>query len=359
VELTAVNSLRLHDEYLYGISEVSSAWPMAAMQAQVLAARTYAISKVLRGVRTACACHLDDGGGPFFDQTFTGFAKASAPKGDQWIAAVNGTAASETTGQAILYGGTPISAFYNASSGGITQSSKEVWGKDLPYAQAVADPYMQVPENSVRAWSVAVPQARMASAFGIPAVAKVVVAERFPSGAPKTIVATTPDGATVTRSGGALQSSLALKSSYITTIDGNIGVPLPAVDPATAPGAPAPDAPADPSAVPADPNAAPADGASVDVQQRTVSLLTPTTITAGKKKYKVAGVVRPSKAGLKVWRQMLVKKKWQTVEKTVTNAKGHYRFQVTAKSSPPGTYRVLVVKKRAVVGVSPEYTVTR
>jgi len=56
---------------------------------------------------------------------------------------------------------------------------------------------------------------------------------------------------------------------------------------------------------------------------------------------------------------MLVKKKWQTVEKTVTNAKGHYRFQVTAKSSPPGTYRVLVVKKRAVVGVSPEYTVTR
>ncbi len=362
VQLTAVNSLRLHDEYLYGISEVSSAWPMAAMQAQVLAARTYAISKVLRGVRTACACHLDDGGGPYFDQTFTGYAKASAPKGDQWIAAVNGTFASDTTGQAILYAGTPISAFYNASSGGITQSSKEVWGKDLPYAQAVADPYMQVPENSVRSWSVSVPQARMDAAFGVPAVAKVAVVERFASGAPKSIVATTPEGATVTRGGASLQSSLALKSSYITTIDGNPGVPLPAVDPATTPGAPAPAVPADPNAtpaVPADPNAAPADGSTPGVQQRTVSLLTPTTITAGKKKYKVAGVVRPLKAGLKVWRQVLVKKKWQTVEKTVTNAKGHYAFHVTAKTNPPGTYRVLVVKKRVVVGVSPEYTVAR
>ena len=360
VQLNAVNSLRLHDEYLYGISEVSSAWPMAAMQAQVLAARTYAISKVSRGVRTACSCHLDDGGGPYFDQTFTGYAKAAAAKGDQWVAAVNGTAASDTTGLAILYGGAPISAFYNASSGGITQSSKEVWGKDLPYAQAVADPYMQVPENSVRAWSVSVPQARMASAFGVPAVAKVAIAERFPSGAPKTIVATTPDGATVARGGAAIQSALALKSSYITTIDGNLGVPLPTVDPATTPGAPAPAAPAapaDPSAPPADPNAAPADGPTLDVQQRTVSLLTPTTITAGTKKYKVAGVVRPSKAGLKVWRQILVKKKWQTVEKTVTNAKGHYKFHVTAKTNPPGTYRVLVVKKHVVVGVSPQYTV--
>jgi len=358
IQLNAINSLRLHDEYLYGISEVSSSWPMAAMQAQVMAARTYAINKVLRGVRQACSCHLDDGGGPFYDQTFTGYAKSSAPSGDQWVAAVNGTAASDTTGLAILYSGAPISAFYNASSGGFTQSSQEVWGKDLPYAQAVPDPYMQVPENSVRAWTVSVPQARMAAVFGVPAVTKVVVADRYPSGAPKTIVASTPDGANIKRSGGAFQSSLALKSSYITTIDGNLGVPLPVVDPAAAPGAPAPPAPPAPdpnSSV--DPNAAqPADSA-VTVQQRTVSLLTPTTITAGTKKYKVAGVVRPSKAGLKVWRQVLVKKKWQTVEKSVTNAKGHYRFHVTAKTNPPGTYRVLVVKKHEVVGVSPEYKV--
>ena len=33
--LNVVNSLRLHEEYLYGISEVSSAWPDAALQAQV------------------------------------------------------------------------------------------------------------------------------------------------------------------------------------------------------------------------------------------------------------------------------------------------------------------------------------
>ena len=362
--LNAVNSVRIHDEYLYGISEVSSAWPMAALQAQILAARTYAISKVVRGVRQACACHLDDGGGPYFDQTFTGYAKQSAAKGDQWIAAVNGTAASDTTGLAILYKGAPISAFYSASSGGFTRSSKEVWGTDLPYAQSVPDPYINQPENSVRSWTVNVPQAAMASAFGIPAVAHVNVTERYASGAPRVIVATAPDGSTSSRSGGALQSALGLKSTYITAIDGNPGVPLPTVDPAAAPAAPgtppaapAPDPAASATPAPAAPTPAPDPVVTNNVRQRTVSLLTGTSVAASTPHYRVAGVVRPAKAGLAVWRQRQVKGTWKTVDRTVTNAKGHYAFRVKAKGSPPGAYRILVVKKGVVVGVSAQITV--
>jgi len=67
VELNVVNSVRVHDEYLYGISEVSSSWPEAAMQAQALAARTYGLSKIDSGVRQSCSCHVDDGGGPYYD----------------------------------------------------------------------------------------------------------------------------------------------------------------------------------------------------------------------------------------------------------------------------------------------------
>ena len=235
VRLNVVNSVRVHDEYLYGISEVSSSWPMAAMQAQALAARTYALSKVASPVRQACSCHMDDGGGPYYDQTFTGWTKASSAKGERWVEAVNGTRASETTGQAILFAGQPIRAFYHSSSGGATQSVQDVWGGTLPYAVSVPDPWMQTPDNPNRSWTVVVPQESMAKAFGVPQVWKVDITERYVSGAVRTATATLGDGTTVTRSGSQLQSAFGLKSKYVTTVGGNGGAVAPAPAPAPAP----------------------------------------------------------------------------------------------------------------------------
>jgi peptidoglycan hydrolase-like amidase len=159
--LNVVNVVRIHEEYLYGISEVSSSWPTAALQAQILAARSYALNKVARGVRSACSCHVDDGGGPYSDQTFTGWTKASSAMGDTWVAAVDGTLASDTTGLAILYNGQPISAFYSASSGGNTRSAQEAWGGNLPYAVSVPDPYIQTDANPHKSWTVHASQATM------------------------------------------------------------------------------------------------------------------------------------------------------------------------------------------------------
>jgi hypothetical protein len=90
-----------------------------------------------------------------------------------------------------------------------------------------------------------------------------------------------------------------------------------------------------------------------------VSLLSPAAVTVSPGgKYKVVGVVRPAKAKLKAQRQKLVNGQWVTVGKDRTSAKGRYRFVVKkAKPSAAGTYRVLVVRKGAVVGVSPEFTV--
>ena len=342
LRLNVVNSVRIHDEYLYGISEVSSSWPVAALQAQVLAARTYALSKVARPVRTDCGCHMDDGGGPFYDQTFTGWLKVSSAKGDRWQKAVDDTRASDTAGLAILYDGKPISAFYHSSSGGATQSVQDVWGGTLPYAVSVPDPWMQTEDNPNRSWSVVVPQAKMAKAFGVGQVWKVDITERYVSGAVKTATATLSDGTTVSRSGSALQSAFGLKSKYVTSVGGNGGaaapVPAPAPGPAPAP-APAP--------------------APSTVKQRTVSLLSAPAITVSSGgTYKVVGVVRPAKAKLKAWRQKNVNGEWVTVDKDRTSAKGRYRFVVKrAKPSAAGTYRVLVVRKGAVVGVSAEFTV--
>ncbi|MCX6424520.1 MAG: hypothetical protein NTV96_08255 [Actinobacteria bacterium] len=168
--LNVVNIVRVHDEYLYGISEVSNSWPAAAMQAQVIAARSYALSKVRHGARKPCACHLDDGDGPYSDQFFTGWAKASSASGNLWVDAVNATHASETTGLAVLYAGVPISAFYTSSTGGLTQASKDAWGGALPFAVSVDDHWSLIPQNTNSSWTVNVPQARMAAVFGLPDV---------------------------------------------------------------------------------------------------------------------------------------------------------------------------------------------
>lgn len=348
VKLNAVNNVRVHDEYLYGISEVSSSWPDAAQQAQVLAARTYALSKIDKGVRQACSCHLDDGAGPYYDQNFTGWAKASGPKGDAWVRNVAATFASDTTANAILHNGKAISAFYSASSGGATQAVKDEWGGDLPYAVSVPDPYMQVEENPNRAWSVTVPQAKMAKAFGVDQVWKVDVTERHASGAAKTLVATRADGTTATRTGSQIRSALGLKSTYITGISGGSVVEAPVT---TVP------APAPPAVVPA-PEAPPVPESTV--KSRTVSLLSPTAVTVTKgQKYTVVGIVRPAKADLNTWRQVNVNGEWKTLQKGETTAKGRYRFVIPkAKGEGTLTYRVLIVRKKTVVGVSPEFAVT-
>ena len=357
--LNVVNLVRVHDEYLFGISEVSSSWPAAALQAQVLAARSYALSKVKRGVRNACSCHVDDGGGPYYDQTFTGWTKVSSAKGENWADAVRATLASDTTGLAITYNGEPISAFYCASSGGNTRSSQEVWGGTLPYAVSVPDPYSQNDANPYRAWNVTVSQGRMASLFGLGEVTKVEIAERSESGALKAVTATGADGSTVTKSGSSFSSALGLRSTYVLTINGAGGPAIPGAAVPASPAAPAVTAPA--ATTPAAPTpavTAPASGPKV--RPRVVSLTMATAITARPgAHYRVAGVVRPAKSGLKVWRQVLTKGQWRTVQRTRTNAKGHFLLRAlqAPKSHATRTYRVLVVRKGVVVGVSPQFTV--
>lgn len=355
VRLNIVNSVRLHDEYLYGISEVSSSWPDAALQAQAMAARTYALSKVASGVRQACSCHVDDGGGPYYDQTFTGWGKASAAMGERWVAAVNATMASDVSGLAILHQGQPIRAFYHSSSGGATQSVQDVWGGTLPYVVSVPDPWMNVPENPHASWRVVVPQAQMAAAFGVPAVSSVDVVERNPSGAVKAVQATTPEGAVVRRTGPQWATALKLKSRYVRTVDGKVGPALPAEVAPTPPTAPVPAPVPDPATPAPAPEPAPP-----TADQPTVSLLTPAAVTVGKgQRYKVVGVVRPAKGNLRVQRQKLVGDVWKTLDTDTTNAKGRYRFVIRdAGRKAPGTYRILVLRKGNVLGVSPEFGVT-
>lgn len=342
--LNAVNVVRMRDEYLYGIAEVSNSWPDAALQVQVLAARTYALAKFIAGVRKACNCHVDDGSGPYTDQMFAGFAKESSTAGDRWVAAVNATHVPPNAGNAILFNGQPITAFYSSSSGGFTHASRDAWGGDRPYAQVVADPWSLTEDNPNRTWSVTVPQQRIAAAFGVGEVRSLTIAERYPSGVPKAVIATMPDGSQARRSGGALQRALRLRSPYIQSIDGQMGAPF------TSPGAPAP-----PSAAPV-PEAPPA-----PVYETTVELATGVTVNApALENFEITARVLPGEKGRMVWRQQQVGEEWVTIDKARTDRKGRVTF-TTKKPWPPGQVtaeRLLVVRKGQPIGLSDQMSVT-
>lgn len=362
--INVVNILRLHDEYLYGISEVSSSWPEAAMQAQVLAARTYAMAKLGAGVRRACACHLDDGNGPYTDQTFTGWSKASASMGDRWVAAVNATHASETTGNAILFNGAPIQAFYQSSTGGFTTPVKELWGGNLPYAVSVADPWSLTPANPNRSWTRTVAQTSAAQAFGLPAVARLSVSARYTGGAVRQLTAIAPDGARKTISGAAMQKAFGLKSLYVNAVDGDPGVPLPT---APAPAAPAPVASGGPaaSASPAPTPPAPASAApTASASAAPVTFLLsigPTTSPPEGSRVVFKAAIAPARKGVRVERQMLQPDgSWKTMGKARTNAKGRVRF-VIKKAVPAGatyTYRLIAFDKGAAIAQSDQTVIS-
>lgn len=357
--LNVINALRLHEEYLYGISEVSSSWPLAALQAQVIAARSYALSKINAGIRKPCSCHLDDGKGPYTDQTFSGWSKVSGAKGDNWLAAVNGTLASESTGLALLDStGKPIKAFYTASTGGRTTSSKDQWGGELSYAQVVDDHWSLNAPNPERSWTIPVSQARMAQIFGVSQVTSVNITDRISSGALKQVTATLPDGRTVTKGGTAFMAALGAKSRYIQAVDGQVGTPLPPVNATVI----TPAVPAAPDAAPAVPGATPVASPAVPIA------LTPSvTLSAGPSTSPKAGspvvfsgVVSTGKKGLRIERQILENGVWHTKAKSKTKKKGKYSFTIK-KAVPAGAvyqYRVVVFKKKQVLAVSEPTTIT-
>ena len=173
----ATNSLRLKDEYLYGISEVSSTWPPEMLKAQVIAARSYAISKA--GIyRPSCDCDLY---GTVQDQLFVGLGKLSEAKyGALWKAAVDATNVDEESGLTATYMGNPISAYYTSSTGGMTESAFNAFGTEVEYLQPVSDPVSLDPKRNPNyaVWKRTVSAAIVAKAFGLLDVQKLVVKDK-------------------------------------------------------------------------------------------------------------------------------------------------------------------------------------
>ena len=170
----ATNSVRLKDEYLYGISEVSSSWPFESLRAQAIAARTYAIAK--SGIyRPSCDCDLY---GTVKDQLFVGITKISEPRyGAFWKAAVDSTSVDEENGEAITYKGNPISAYYSSSSGGQTESALNAFGTAVDYLVPVPDPASLDPKLNPRYanWERTLSASIVAKAFELTNITRLAI----------------------------------------------------------------------------------------------------------------------------------------------------------------------------------------
>jgi len=126
------------ERYVRGVvaAEMPASWPLAALEAQAIASRTYALT--------------DHAGGSRFDvyadtrsQVFEGTAAETE---------TSNAAVADTAGQIILYAGQPAITFFFASSGGMTEDIANAWpgSAPQPWLQAVADPY----ESAASSWRV-------------------------------------------------------------------------------------------------------------------------------------------------------------------------------------------------------------
>ena len=206
IEVT--NSVRLSDEYLWGISEVPSSWPEAALQAQAIASRTYAMSKA--GIyRTACDCDLY---GEISDQSFLGYAKEIEKGwGQFWKAAVTNTA-----GLTITQAGKPITAYFGSSTGGLTETAVNAWGTEKSFTQSVADLSSLDPVINPRffKWDRTITQGSVAAAFLLPDVVTLEIVMKNATGTVATIKATSSTGIQKSLRGETFRSRTKIPSAY-------------------------------------------------------------------------------------------------------------------------------------------------
>ncbi len=215
--LEVTNTLSLRDEYLWGISEVPSSWPTAILEAQAIASRSFALSK-LGIIRPNCDCQVFS---HISDQNFVGYSKESEPRfGRLWKDAVSRTIIDTTTSLVVISNGKPAQTYFFSSSGGATQTSFDAWGGATAYTQSVPDSASVDVKLNPRfaSWKASSTQELVAKAFLLPNVVSLEILSRNQAGAVTFIAGTSSDGVTKKIRGDTFRSRAKLPSPWFSLV---------------------------------------------------------------------------------------------------------------------------------------------
>lgn len=194
------------DDYLMGTvpSEMSPSWSKSALEAQAVAARTYALytknQHSSEGYDLCTSTHC---------QVYSGIAKESPS---------TTLAVKSTQGYVMTYGGKPICAVFHSSSGGRTENAENVWGHYNPYLRSVADEDNSPNKN----WTVSFTSAEMQKllARGSKDVGAIKSVQMVNSSDRSAVVRFKGTKGTIDLSGVKLRSLCGLKSSMFTVRSG-------------------------------------------------------------------------------------------------------------------------------------------
>jgi stage II sporulation protein D len=290
--VNAINAVPL-EAYVAGVvsRESPASWPLEALKAQAVAARTYAIT-------TSRAGGVFDQYADTRSQVYGGVAAETASTNQ----AVNAT-----RGQVVTYGGVPVVTFFFSTSGGRTEDVENttLGTEAKPWLKSVEDPYDDI--SPKHRWGpIKMTRARAGAQLGGLVKGRfkgIRVVRRGKS--PRVITADVIGSRGRTRvSGATLRARLGLLDTwaYFTSIATRKAPPLGV--PRTGGTSPPP----------------------------------PSAATAGPRpRASVAGSVVPARAGAEVQIQVREGGDWRTVAFTIVRRGGRYRAAVAR----PGTYRAV------------------
>jgi|HigsolmetaAR201D_1030396.scaffolds.fasta_scaffold02742_6 Sporulation protein and related proteins len=142
--LYAINKVGIED-YVKGVipNEAPASWPAAALRAQAVAARSYAL-----------ATRVNGNGYNLYDDT-----RSQVYGGKSSEQRSTNRAAKATARQVIKYDGKVATAYFFSTSGGQTENSEDVWTSKVPYLRSVKDPADKV--SPYHRWRVTFTNAQM------------------------------------------------------------------------------------------------------------------------------------------------------------------------------------------------------
>lgn len=187
-DLVVSNLISLEDYTNSVISrEMSSSWPIEALKAQAVSARSYYEDNLGKHASYGFdICSTTD------CQVYFGMAQTN----ERTL-----QAARETAALRAWYQGEPAKTFYFASDGGGTENVKNVWGSSFPYLCGVIDPYEETISDKIAYWDHTVTftgaqltQAVQSMGYNCAAIVDFLVTETTPTGNVKSILFTDANG---------------------------------------------------------------------------------------------------------------------------------------------------------------------